>query len=359
VRIPQDMKLFFHLAALVVFACLFSTSTVAQDKPKLIIEEDCSHFSVAPDNKIVFVVQRQKRMKKIVIQRDDIWVASPNGSKRRIVEGEKFMPAPPALSFQVDSISWSPDSRLLAADITFQKPATDDESSPTTTKGIALFDENGSEIRVSGSKDRFIEEAGNATWLADGQTIVYVTGGGPFQVVRMKPSQGKAVTLFEGHTFDGITWDAKHNQAYAIGRNLSLSGRDVLVQLDLLNEGVRELTRIPEFQGKLTIAPSGNRVGYFVDADTIEVRELNHPNQPLKTRAGFGRFQFGLDENRVLLKRGPDEKSGNLVWVGLKDGSFRPILHDLLVSAFQIAPDGQSLVIAEPGKHILKVYSLQ
>ena len=353
------MRLPFLLMPLLIGCALFSYSAAAQDKPKFIIEEDCSHFSVAPDNKIVFVVQRQKRMKKIVIQRDDIWVASPNGGKRRIVEGEKFMPSPPPLSFQVDSISWSPDSRLLAADITFQKASTDEDSSPTTTKGIALFDENGSEIRVAGSKERFIEEAGNATWLADGQTIVYVTGGGPFQIVRMKPSQGKAVTLFEGHTFDGITWDAKHNQAYAIGRNLSLSGRDVLVQLDLLNEGVRELTRIPEFQGKLTIAPSGNRVGYFVDADTIEVRELAHPNQPLKTRAGFGRFQFGLDENRVLLKHGPDERSGTLVWVGLKDGSFRPILHDLLVSAFQIAPDGQSLVIAEPGKHILKVYALQ
>jgi dipeptidyl aminopeptidase/acylaminoacyl peptidase len=353
------MRLPSLLVTLLIGGALFSDSATAQDKPKFIIEEDCSHFSVAPDNKIVFVVQRQKRMKKIVIQRDDIWVASPNGGKRRIVEGEKFMLSPPPLSFQVDSISWSPDSRLLAADITFQKASTDEDSSPTTTKGIALFDENGSEIRVAGSKERFIEEAGNATWLADGQTIVYVIGGGPFQIVRMKPSQGKAITLFEGHTFDGITWDAKHNQAYAIGRNLSLSGRDVLVQLDLLNEGVRELTRIPEFQGKLTIAPSGNRVGYFVDADTIEVRELSHPNQPLKTRAGFGRFQFGLDENRVLLKHGPDERSGNLVWVGLKDGSFRPVLHDLLVSAFQIAPDGQSLVIAEPGKHILKVYSLQ
>jgi dipeptidyl aminopeptidase/acylaminoacyl peptidase len=353
------MRLPSLLVVLLIGIGLSSSSTAAQEKPKFIIEEDCSHFSVAPDNKIVFVVQRQKRMKKIVIQRDDIWVASPNGGKRRIVEGEKFMPAPPPLSFQVDSISWSPDSRLLAADITFQKPAADDESSPTTAKGIALFDENGGEIKVAGSKTRFIEDAGNATWLADGQTIVYVTGGGPFQIVRMKPSQGKAVTLFEGHTFDGITWDAKHNQAYAIGRNLSISGRDVLVQLDLLNEGVRELSRIPEFQGKLTIAPSGNRVGYFVDADTIEVRELAHPNQPLKTRAGFGRFQFGLDENRVLLKRGADEKSGNLVWVGLTDGSFRPILHDLLVSAFQIAPDGQSIIIAEPGKHILKSYSLQ
>lgn len=346
------------LAALVIGAALFAGSLAAQEKPKLVIEEDCSHFSVAPDNKIVFVVQRQKRIKKTVIQRDDIWVASPSGSKRRIVEGEKFMPAPPPLSFQVDSVSWSPDSRRLAMDITFQKPAADDESSPTTEKGIALLDENGGEIRVAGSKNRFIEEAGNATWLADGQSIVYVTGGGPYQIVRLNPSEGKAVTLFDGHTFDGITWDAKHNQAFAIGQNLSISGRNVLVQLDLLHEGVRELTRIPAFQGKLTIAPSGNRIGYFVDADTIEVRELAAPTKPIRTRAGFGRFEFGRDENRVLLKHGADDKSGNLVWVGLTDGTFRPILHDLLVNNFQIAPDGESITIAEPGKHILKVYPL-
>ena len=358
-RISPSMKLAsFFLVALMSVA-LLPASASAQDKPKFIVEEDCSHFAVAPDNKIVFVVQRQKHIKKTVVQRDDIWVASAGGAKRRIVEGEKFMPAPPPLSFQVDAISWSPDSRLLAADISFQKPATDDDSSPTNAKGIVLFDENGGEIRVAGSKTRFIEDAGNATWLADGQTIAYVTGGGPYQIVRMKPSEGKPVTLFEGHTFDGITWDAKHNQAFAIGRNLSISGRDVLVQLDLIHETVRELARIPEFQSKLTIAPSGNRVGYFVDPETIEVREIANPNKPLKTRAGFGSFQFGLDENRVLLKHGSDDRSGTLVWVGLTDGTFRPILHDLLVSAFQIAPDGQSIVIAEPGKHILKVYPLQ
>src|ERR1700756_1107476 len=154
------MRLPLCLAVLAALSGLVSVPAAGQNKPKLIIEEDCSHFSVAPDNKIVFVVQRQKRMKKIVIQRDDIWVASPSGSKRRIVEGEKFMPAPPPLSFQVDSISWSPDSRLLAADITFQKPAADDESSPTTTKGIALFDENGGEIRVAGAKGCFFRKAG-------------------------------------------------------------------------------------------------------------------------------------------------------------------------------------------------------
>jgi len=344
---------------LAIGVVLIPAAISAQEKPKFIIEEDCAHFSVAPDNKIVFVVQHQKRIKKIVIQRDDIWVASPNGSKRRIVEGDKFMPAPPPLSYSVDAISWSPDSRRLALDISFQKPAPDDESSPTNAKGIALLDENGSEIKVGGSKTRFIEDAGNATWLADGQTIVYVTGGGPFQIMRMNVAEGKPVSLFAGHTFDGITWDAKHNQAFAIGGNLSLTGKNVLVQLDLLHEGVRELARIPEYQGKLSIAPSGNRIGFFADPETIEVHELNHPGQPVRVRAGLGRFEFGRNENRILLKRGADDKSGTLVWVGLTDGTFRPILHDLLVNAFQIAPDGESIVISEPGKHILKVYPLQ
>lgn len=353
------MLVLFLIATLALFGALSPSPLAAQEKPKLIVEDDCAHFSVAPDNKIACVVQHQKRIKKTVIQRDDIWIFSPNGGKKRIVEGDKFMPTPPPLSYQVDLISWSPDSRRLALDLTFQKPAPDDESSPPTVHGIALLDEDGGEIRVAGSKDRFIEEAGNARWLADGATIVYLTGGGPYQIVRMKPSDGKAVTLFDGHTFDGITWDAKHNQAFAIGQNLSISGKNVLVQLDLLHEGVRELTRIPEFQGKFTIAPSGNRIGYFVDAETIEVREIASPNKPIRTRAGFGRFEFGRDENRVLLKRGPDEKSGDLVWVGLTDGTFRPILHDLLVNAFQIAPDGESIVISEPGKHILKVYPLQ
>ena len=352
-------SVFIRFAFVAIVSAVFSISLAAQEKPKLVVEEDCAHFAVAPDNKLACVVQHQKRIKKITIQRDDIWVVSPNGGKKRIVEGDKFMPAPPPLSYSVDSISWSPDSRHLALDITFQKAPPDDESSPATAKGIALLDEDGGEVKVAGSKDRFIEEAGNATWLADGATIVYLTGGGPYQIVRLKPAEGKAVTLFDGHTFDGITWDAKHNQAFAIGQNLSLSGKNVLVQLDLIHEGVRELTRIPEFQGKLTIAPSGNRVGYFVDADTIEVREIAHASQPIRTRAGFGRFEFGRDENRVLLKRGPDDRSGNLVWVGLTDGTFRPILHDLLVSAFQIAPDGESIVISEPGKHILKVYPLQ
>jgi hypothetical protein len=87
--------------------------------------------------------------------------------------------------------------------------------------------------------------------------------------------------------------------------------------------------------------------------------DLANSKKPLRVHAGYGRFGWSKDERRVLLKRGPDEKSNNLVWVGLADGSFTPILHDLLYHDFAITPDGNSILVAEPGKQSLKMYPLE
>jgi hypothetical protein len=76
-------------------------------------------------------------------------------------------------------------------------------------------------------------------------------------------------------------------------------------------------------------------------------------------RAGFGRFGWSRDERRVLLKRGADDRSNILMWVGLHDDSFSSILHDLQFHDFEIAPDGQTIAVTIPGKRVLKVYSLQ
>jgi hypothetical protein len=76
-------------------------------------------------------------------------------------------------------------------------------------------------------------------------------------------------------------------------------------------------------------------------------------------RAGFGRFAWSRDERRVLLKRGPDDRSNILLWVGLHDDTFASILHDLQFHDFEIAPDGQTIAVTIPGKRVLKVYSLQ
>ena len=226
-------------------------------------------------------------------------------------------------------------------------------------KAVALLSADGQEIKVAGSKTRFIEGAANATWLADGNTIVYLTGGGPFTITRVRPDDGKATDLFEGHVFDTVIWDAKRNRAFAIGNNLSLHGGQALVELDLLHETVREVARLEDYQGSLSLSPSGQKIGYFEDGDTIDVLDTSGQSKPLRVRTGFGRFGWSRDERRVLLKRGPAEKSNILTWVGLYDDSFASILHGLEFHDFQIAPDGETIAVTDPGKRILKVYPLQ
>ncbi|HEX4076199.1 MAG TPA: hypothetical protein VHX49_12435, partial [Candidatus Acidoferrales bacterium] len=91
----------------------------------------------------------------------------------------------------------------------------------------------------------------------------------------------------------------------------------------------------------------------------IEAIDIDNPSKRIKANAGLGRFEWGNDDDRVLLKRGPIEESNDLVWVGLNDDSFTPVLHDLEFHDFRIAPDGQSLAVTIPGKRVLQVFPLE
>lgn len=366
VRWPARFPALITLAAFV--AAFFPAALVAQLKPTMTIPEDCNAFAIGQDNRIVYAVPRIKRMKKVVIERDDVWIAEPNGRSRKIVDVDKFMPALTPSTYIVNSLAWSPDGHHITMNMTTMPPElrkedqsddADNKSGPAGGgKAIALLDDNGQEIKVANSKTRFIENVANGTWLADGVDVVYLIGGGPYQIGRVNPSTGQSTVLFAGHNFDTVVWDAKRNQAFAVGGNLSAIGKTVVVQLDLLHETVNEVARLDNYRGQLSVSPSGKRVGFFEDGDTIQVVDLANSKKPTRVHAGYGRFGWSKDERRVLLKRGPDEKSNDLVWVGIADGSFTPILHDLLYHDFAITPDGSSILVAEPGKQSLKMYPL-
>jgi len=374
----------FQLAAAIA---LLSTGLSAptlrgQDKPAATILEDCSTFAISANNRIAYAVPHIKRVKKVYIQRDDVSVADMGGKAKVIVERDKFMPVPPPVTYVVNGLTWAPDGRRLAMTMTTlapDNPLADDEEDeeylqrhpedddrpkkttlpPAGRKVVALLDDDGHEIRVAGSKTRFIENASGGAWLADGQTAVYLTGAGPYKIVRIRPSDGQSSTLFEGHTFDTVLWDTPHNQAFAVSQNLSLSGKLALLQLDLVHEGVREVTRVPDYQGQLTLSASGKKVGYFIDGDTIEVRDIANPAAYQRVRTGPGKFEFSRDDQRILLKRNPPDKSGNLVWVNLADNNFTPILHGLEFHDFEITPDGNDVIVMDPGKGLLKIYPLR
>jgi hypothetical protein len=224
---------------------------------------------------------------------------------------------------------------------------------------VGLLDADGHEIKVANSKTRFIEGALDGTWLADGKSVVYLTGGPPYSIMRVNPANGQTMQLFAPHTFEMVVWDAKKSRAFAISQDLSISGHLAIVQLDLLHEGIRPISDIEHYQGGLSLSPSGNKIGYFEDGDTIDVLDTEHPGRPVRVRTGFGRFGWSRDERKVLLQRGTDGRSNILMWVGLYDGSFNSILHDLQFHDFQIAPDGQTIAVTIPGKRVLKVYPLQ
>ncbi|HTW25220.1 MAG TPA: hypothetical protein VMD78_16580 [Candidatus Baltobacteraceae bacterium] len=366
------------LATVAVAAILFvgARPLADPDNPKLVIDDDCQAFDIASNNWIVFAVPKLKRVKKLIIERDEIDVSTGPGKGRRLVDVDKFMPADPPSGYVVNTLAWGPDGKHIAASITMQEPPPDyhphvkkkgeedrsddsDVFSVGGKKAVALFDADGNEIKVAGSKDRFIQDATNATWLADGQTVVYLSLAPPFTITSVRPSDGQTRQLFEGHTFDTVIWDAARNRAFAVSSNLSLRGRLTILALDLVHEAVTELATIDNYNGSLAVSKSGKKIAFFEDGDTIEVIDIDNPSKRVKANAGLGRFEWGNDDDRVLLKRGPLDESNDLVWVGLNDDSFTPVLHDLEFHDFRISPDGGSLAVTIPGKRVLKVYPLE
>jgi hypothetical protein len=367
------------ILALVVLGAMVGVEPLllqAQDNPKLVIDEDCQAFDISTDNAIVYAVPRLKRVRQLIIERDDISIATGPGKGKRIVEGEKFMPFPPPAGYMVESLAWSPDGRRIVVNMSLQKPPPgfddkdakkrgnlgEDDDKPlsgvTGGRAIALLDDEGHEIKVANSKTRFIEDAVHGTWLQDNATVVYQTGGGPYSIMRVRPGDGKTDSLFEGHTFNAIVWDAKRNRAFAIGENLGLRRGLTLVQLDLVQELVTEIAHIESYQGALSLSPSGTKIAFFEDGDYIDVIDIEHRSKTVQVRAGYGRFEWSRDERRVLLKRGPFERSNLLLWVGLYNESFSSILHGLEFHDFQIAPDESSIAVTEPGKRVLRLYPL-
>ena len=355
-------------------------ATLAQDMPKTVIDDDVQAFDIAPDNSIVYAVTHIKGVKRLVIERDDVFVASGPGKIRKLLEANQFMPMPPPEGFRVDSLAWSPDGQKIAMNMTLQLPPPgwddknkkkkgdlgedeNDNEPPLAGVGggrvLVLLDADGHEIKVVNSKTRFIEGAVDGTWLADGKSVVYLTGGPPYSIVRVNPTDGKIAELFAGHTFQTVVWDAKHNRAFAISDSLSLTGRLSIVQLDLLQERISVVSDIQTYQGGLSLSPSGDKIAYFEDGDNIDVVDTRHRGDVIRVRAGFGRFGWSRDERRILLKRGPDDKSNILLWVGLYDGTFSSILHDLQFHDFKIAPDAETIAVTIPGKRVLKVYDLR
>jgi hypothetical protein len=352
-----------RIAGTLFAGALFLAASVAlaQDKPAATVDLDCRAFAMANDGRIACAAYHLGRSKKYTIERDDIWMVQPNGKRKKIVDGQKLVQSATPFSYKITRLSFSPDGHILLVEMmTLQ--VVDAAGKTQAGKLVDIMNDEGKEITIAGTKTSAVMGAFNAAALADGQTIAYLTQpdeeGLFYNISTVRPLGGRGGPIFPGHYFTTVVWDAAHNSALAIERNKDLSGPMQLVRLDLLKETDTPITTLTAFLGQLTISPQGDKIAYFRDGDTLEIRSLAIPASAVSIHCAYGKYAWAADEQRVLLKRGPEDQSADLVWIAIPSGTVTPILHDLIFRNFAISPDGHTLAVVGAGNNNLITYSL-
>jgi hypothetical protein len=379
------------------------------DKPSVNIDEDVTAFAFAPDGRVVYSVRRMYRNKKYDMQRDDIFLRDTGGRTKRIFQGEKFTvmkpfakpegdssedevdekgkkrkktreekerPTTPPFTYIVEGFSFSPNGKFVLVQL-LTSTILDESSHAQDERMTLVLDDSGREIKLSGD-NAVIHSARDAMWLSDGATMVYLTEAvQPNQLFSFKYANvrtGPAGPAFEGRTFIAAVPIPHSNSAIGIERDRNMTGPPRLQRLELLAQDDKELATLDGYETGLSVSPSGKQVAYFIDKEVLEVRDLENPNRLARVRIGLGSIEWSTDEQHLLIKRSPERKSGDLVWIalpplaGVKGISSdlipviqpnpMPILHGLTFRDFAISPDGRTLGVIPPGKRNLLLFPL-
>ena len=372
------------LCALCVNFFSFLSSTRAQnlEKPLQSIDDDITAFSFAPDGRIVYSAYRKVKTKVYdALEHDDIWLQDAAGKRRRLLEGQKYTHGNQPFSYRVDGFRWSPNDRLILAQL-LTTTVLDDSGKTQDSFMALLLDDSGKEIRP-GKSDSLIAESTNAFWLADSSGLVSMTEAIKprilYSFLYVSLSTGPAGPAFEGRTFLDASAIPRTNSVIAVERDRNLTGPPRLQRLDLLAQDDKELATLDDYTGGLRVSPRGSKVAYFLDREVLEIRDLAAPERLARIRVGFGVIHWTPDETRIFLKRAPEKKSGDLVWVdvpqlaplgktiGKSSGAesipvleppMHPALFGLSFREFAISPDGRFLAVVVPGTRNLVVYPL-
>ncbi len=377
------------LAALGLLMCLLATPTAfssADITALLNIEEEVTAVAYAPDGRLAYSIRRIVKGRRVEEQRDDIFlIAAGTDKPRRIVDGQKLVRGNLPFSYSVQEIRWSPDGSKMAVQIlaavipgkslqemneNFEKGIT--ETFPMTI----LLDDQGKEIKIEGG-DSAIPQAENAVWLADGATVAYLVEKEKksllYAMGTVRPAGGRGRAIFENSTFGAVAWDAGRNAAAAVERDPAMRFKPRLVILDIIKQTRRELGELDAFLGGLTISPSGTRVAYFRDYDTMEIRDVADPKKLARVKVAYGEYVWAPNEDSILMKRALERKKGDFYWIRVPafatlpasgapepaDPAVKSVLNGLGFRDFSLSADAKRIAVIEPGKRNLLVYLLE
>jgi dipeptidyl aminopeptidase/acylaminoacyl peptidase len=342
------------------------------DKPVMNVDEEVTAFAYAPDGRIVFSVRRMFKNKKYDMQRDDIFIAEPNGKRRRILEGQKFTHGDKPFTYQVESFTWSPNGHVIAVQL-FTTTVDPEDEHHDDTRALLMLDDSGHELHPKGP-DALVTEAEQPMWLRDNGTLVYMTEEIStrelFSMHYLYMAGGPETKAFEGRTFAAAGRIPGSNAAIAIERDRNMEGPPRMQKLDLLAQDDKELATLDSYFGGLSISQSGTKAAYFLDREVLEIRDLEKPNRVARMRVGLGVVQWNAEETEIYVKRTVEKKSADLVsfrvpqLVGFQKNQVVPVLepeprqllHGLAIREYELSADGRYLAVVLPGKRNLQVF---
>lgn len=362
----------FALAALLwLIPCSAPVRAQNLDKPVMAVDDEVTAFAYAPDGRIVFSVRRMFKSKKYDMQRDDIFIAEPNGKRRRILEGQKFTHGDKPFTYQVESFTWSPNGHYIAVQL-FTTTVDPEDEHHDDARALLLLDDSGHEVRPRG--DELVMEAEQPMWLRDNATLVYLTEEIStrelFSLHYLFMSGGADQKVFEGRTFAAAVRVPGSNSAIAIERDRNMEGPPRVQKLELLAQDDQELATLDGYYGGLSISPSGTKIAYFLDREVLEIRDLQKPDRVARMRVGLGVVQWNADESEIYVKRTVEKKSADLVSfrvpelapfrkgqvVPVLEPEPRELLHGLAIREYGLSADGRYLAVVLPGKRNLQVF---
>jgi hypothetical protein len=355
-----------------------------QVAPSATIEEEVVAFAIAADGRIAYAVRRTLSQRflreRIDIQRDDFWMRLPGGARKRIVNGEKLVKSSAPFSYAVRSIRFSPDGTKLIAELD-TSVITDEKFNRQDDTVTLLLDQTGKEINIAGAQS-IIPGGVNGAWLPDGVSVGYLSEAVKprllSEVNSLRPAAGRGAALFGSSAFAAVAWDLRAgacNCAAAVERERSMSGPPRLVWLDLAKEAKKALATLEGYSGQLSISPDGKLAAYFVDPQTLEIRDLADPERAARLTLVLSAYTWTPDGKRLLVKRGvtAPRKSGILEWVAVPPlekvpagklpraaiAETKEAFSGLSYQGFAVSPDGSYVALTRPGDLNLLIIPVQ
>ena len=355
----QASRLALPVAALLIL--IPALAAVPQQSPLGTIDEDCTAFTFGRDGRMAFAVRHVFNQHKFTVRRDDFWIGEPGKGKHRILNGDKLSRGEGGFSYGVRELRWSPGLSKLTAELLTTTEA-ERHGSEEAGQMVLLLDANGLEIKIADG-DSMISESENAAWLDDESTVVYLAQEtkprSQFSIQSVRPAAGHPERLFPDTLFFGVAWEEHGREAVAVAADAQPRGKPRLVLLDLAKQTVKELAMLDGFTGGLKLSPSEKKVSYFRDPETLEVRVLANPLGVQRVRTLSGTYFWTQDEQHVLMKSGPERRSGIIEALRISDGNSDEMFHGLTFWNFGVSPDGRRIGVSPPGKHVVNVYALE